>query len=113
MKQVWNKKYIDINHITVIDFFVSFMAEIIFKWNKYVDLHFIGKTLSVYVVAVAKQSAIESEPSRKLHITCPRRPPAVAITQQPSYKAGCVLISWNRPEGHTYATNEEDISLYG
>ena len=81
--------------------------------TQYVDLHFIGKTLSVYVVAVAKQSAIESEPSRKLHITCPRRPPAVAITQQPSYKAGCVLISWNRPEGHTYATNEEDISLYG
>ena len=69
--------------------------------------------MSVYVVAVAKQGGIESDPSRKIHITCPRRPPAVAITQQPSYKAGCVLISWNRPEGHTYNSNEEDISLYG
>ncbi|XP_063446523.1 uncharacterized protein LOC134726026 isoform X8 [Mytilus trossulus] len=72
-----------------------------------------GRTMSVYVVAVAQQGGIESEPSRKLHITCPRRPPAVAITQQPSHKAGCVLISWNRPEGHTYSSNEEDISLYG
>ena len=69
--------------------------------------------MSVYVVAVAKQSGIQSEPSRKIHLTCPRRPPPVNISQQPSYKAGCVLVSWNRPDGHVYSTNEEDISLYG
>ncbi|KAL5013163.1 hypothetical protein ScPMuIL_007433 [Solemya velum] len=72
-----------------------------------------GKTLSVYVVAVTKQASIESEPSRTIHLTCPRRAPAVSISQQPSYKRGTVLIAWERPEGHTFATNEEDISLYG
>lgn len=72
-----------------------------------------GKTLSVYVAAVTKQASQESEPSRVLHITCPRQPPAVAVSQQPSYRQGTVLISWERPKGHTFATNEEDISLYG
>ena len=72
-----------------------------------------GKTLSVYVVAVTKQANQESDPSRTVHITCPREPPSIVVAQQPSYKQGCVLVSWERPVGHTFATNEEDISLYG
>ena len=72
-----------------------------------------GKTLSVYVVAVTKQANQESDPSRVIHITCPRQPPGITVAQQPAYKQGCVLISWDRPQGHNYATNEEDISLYG
>ncbi|XP_052779768.1 uncharacterized protein LOC128217013 isoform X4 [Mya arenaria] len=72
-----------------------------------------GKTLSIYVVAVTRQATQESDPSRVIHVTCPRKPPSIVVAQQPSYRPGTVLISWERPKGHTYATNEEDISLYG
>ncbi|XP_046358181.2 uncharacterized protein LOC124136325 [Haliotis rufescens] len=70
-----------------------------------------GKTLSVYVVAITSRASQESEPSRTMHITCPRRPPAVAISQQPSYKKGCVLVAWDKPR-YTHASNDEEISLY-
>ncbi|XP_067685414.1 uncharacterized protein [Haliotis asinina] len=70
-----------------------------------------GKTLSVYVVAITSRASQESEPSRTMHITCPRRPPAVVISQQPSYKKGCVLVAWDKPR-YTHASNDEEISLY-
>eukprot|EP00105_Crassostrea_gigas_P035802 XP_019919950.1 PREDICTED: uncharacterized protein LOC105321045 [Crassostrea gigas] len=54
-----------------------------------------GKTIGVSVVAVLKQSNIESEPSRQVHITCPKRPPPPHISQQPLHKHGSVLIAWD------------------
>jgi len=68
--------------------------------------------MHVKVVAVAKQGNIESEPSREIHITCPRRPSPPVITNQPSYKTGCVLIAWKKPEKHVYSAAEEEISIY-
>ncbi|XP_012935394.1 uncharacterized protein LOC101845075 isoform X2 [Aplysia californica] len=71
-----------------------------------------GKTLSVYVVAVSEFADQESEPSQTLHISCPLRPPAPSISQQPSYKRGCVLMAWNKPTGHTYSSNDEAVTFY-
>ena len=55
------------------------------------------KTISINIVA--ESTAQESEPSKTVHITCPSRPTAPCISQQPSYKRGCVLIAWSRPTG--------------
>lgn len=57
------------------------------------------------------RAAQESNPSKTIHITCPRRPPAPTISQQPSYKRGCVLLAWDKPRGHP-DTSEETISAY-
>ncbi|KAK3103976.1 hypothetical protein FSP39_023382, partial [Pinctada imbricata] len=71
-----------------------------------------GKTISVYVVAVTRQNGMKSEPSREVHITCPRRPPKPYISQQPSFKNGCVLVAWNKPDGVHAAVRQEGISRY-
>ncbi|CAL1538548.1 unnamed protein product [Lymnaea stagnalis] len=71
-----------------------------------------GKTLSIYVVALSEFGEDESDPSKTIHITCPPRPPAPVISQQPSYKRGCVLIAWAKPEGYGYASHPEAISSY-
>ena len=70
-----------------------------------------GKTISINVVAVMARAAQESNPSKTIHITCPRRPPAPTVSQQPSYKRGCVLLAWDKPRGHP-DTSEETISAY-
>ena len=70
-----------------------------------------GKTISINVVAVMARAAQESAPSKTIHITCPRRPAAPTISQQPSYKRGCVLLAWDKPRGHP-DTTEETISAY-
>ncbi|KAK3579080.1 hypothetical protein CHS0354_029940 [Potamilus streckersoni] len=71
-----------------------------------------GRTLSVHVKAVIKSTMQESEPSNKILVTCPRRPPQVHISQQPAFKQGCVLIAWEKPKGHTTSFGDEDISNY-
>ncbi|GFR62047.1 fibronectin, partial [Elysia marginata] len=71
-----------------------------------------GKTLRVHLVAVSEFADQESEPSRSVHITCPPRPPAPVISQQPSYKRGCVLMAWTKPEGHSISSNQEAIAFY-
>ncbi|KAL3853216.1 hypothetical protein ACJMK2_016773 [Sinanodonta woodiana] len=71
-----------------------------------------GRTLSVHVKAVIKSSMQESEPSNKILVTCPRRPPLVHVSQQPAFKQGCVLIAWEKPKGHTTSCGDEDISSY-
>ncbi|XP_041347758.1 uncharacterized protein LOC121367568 [Gigantopelta aegis] len=71
-----------------------------------------GKTISVYVVAVTSRANQESEPSKTIHLSCPRRPPVVSISQQPSYKKGCVLVAWDKPHNFVSSSNEEAISLY-
>ncbi|XP_076447663.1 uncharacterized protein LOC143284653 isoform X3 [Babylonia areolata] len=70
-----------------------------------------GKTISINVVAVMARAAQESAPSKTIHITCPRRPAAPTISQQPSYKRGCVLLAWDKPRGHPDST-EETITAY-
>lgn len=72
----------------------------------------IGKTIGVSVVAVLKQSNIESEPSRQVHITCPKRPPPPHISQQPLHKHGSVLIAWDKPGGFRRAVAQEGITSY-
>nr|XP_034305803.1 uncharacterized protein LOC105321045 isoform X1 [Crassostrea gigas] len=71
-----------------------------------------GKTIGVSVVAVLKQSNIESEPSRQVHITCPKRPPPPHISQQPLHKHGSVLIAWDKPGGFRRAVAQEGITSY-
>ena len=70
-----------------------------------------GKTVSINVVAVMARAAQESAPSKTIHITCPRRPAVPTISQQPSYKRGCVLLAWDKPRGHPDST-EESVSAY-
>lgn len=72
----------------------------------------VGKTIGVSVVAVLKQSNIESEPSRQVHITCPKRPPPPHISQQPLHKHGSVLIAWDKPGGFRRAVAQEGITSY-
>ncbi|GFN84346.1 fibronectin, partial [Plakobranchus ocellatus] len=71
-----------------------------------------GKTLRVHLVAVSEFADQESEPSRSVHITCPPRPPAPVISQQPSYKRGCVLMAWNKPGNLSISSNQEAITFY-
>ncbi|XP_055882729.1 uncharacterized protein LOC106055997 isoform X2 [Biomphalaria glabrata] len=71
-----------------------------------------GKTMSIYVTAFSEFGQDESEPSRTVHITCPPRPTAPVISQQPSYKRGSVLIGWTKPESQGLNSREEAISFY-
>ncbi|KAK6994911.1 fibronectin, partial [Biomphalaria glabrata] len=71
-----------------------------------------GKTMSIYVTAFSEFGQDESDPSRTVHITCPPRPTAPVISQQPSYKRGSVLIGWTKPESQGLNSREEAISFY-
>ncbi|XP_048739977.2 uncharacterized protein LOC125654190 isoform X5 [Ostrea edulis] len=71
-----------------------------------------GKTIGVAVVAVLKQSGIESEPSRQVHITCPKKPPPPHVSQQPLHKHGSVLVAWDKPAGVRRAVAQEGITSY-
>lgn len=66
----------------------------------------------MFVKAVSEFAEQESLPTRTVHITCPARPPAPVISQQPSFKQGCVLMSWNKQHGWSYSSNRETISYY-
>ncbi|ESO91438.1 hypothetical protein LOTGIDRAFT_153880 [Lottia gigantea] len=70
-----------------------------------------GKTISVHVIAVTSRASQESDPSKTIYLSCPRRPPSPTITQQPSFKQGCVLIAWDKPKEST-SSNIEQISAY-
>ena len=71
-----------------------------------------GKTIGVSVVAVLKQSGIESEPSRQVHITCPKKPPPPHVSQQPLHKHGSVLVAWDRPGGARRSVAQEGVTSY-
>ena len=75
---------------------------------------FSGKTIKVCVQAVVdhNRSISHSEASNVIRVTCPAKPPAPAISQQPSYKQGTAVIAWERPPGFQHASYGEDIAFY-
>ena len=71
-----------------------------------------GKTIKVNVQSLTERSIGDSELSNTVRVTCPAKPPPPAISQQPSYKNGTVMVGWDRPAGFEHATYGEDIGFY-
>lgn len=67
--------------------------------------------MTVNIVSVLARAGQESAPSKTIHITSPVRPPAPTISQQPSYRKGCVLIAWDKPNAYPEFT-ESTITSY-
>ncbi|XP_064633270.1 uncharacterized protein LOC135491376 [Lineus longissimus] len=70
-----------------------------------------GITISIQVVACTTHAVGNSQASTPLLVSCPLKPPVPTISQQPSYKKGCVVIGWEKPTGREFAIGE-DIVLY-
>lgn len=55
-----------------------------------------GATFLVTMIAVGRAGG-SSRPSNGVRISCPRRPPAPHLRQEPCYTSGCVLVAWDLP----------------
>ena len=73
---------------------------------------YVGKTVRVSVVAVTGHAVGDSRPSDIVKVMCPSIPPAPTVTQQPSYKAGSVVLAWDRPAAMEHISHGEDIIMY-